>query len=670
MQQVGRLVKSYRPDIDGLRAIAVLAVIGFHLDLEFLAGGYVGVDIFFVLSGFLITSTITQKMQNKAFSLTEFYRQRVNRLFPALYATVGLTFIAASFILLPNDFERFSLSSIASLLSISNVLFWGEAGYWDVASNTKPLLHTWSLGVEEQFYLIYPVLLLILSRAGLKPATPLLLLAAFGFLVCYFYTVIDTSGAFYLLPARFFQFLVGGALAVLVHERFLQSLLMKNYFTGLSLVVGLCLIVYSCVAFGQVVYPGAYALGPSLGTLLVIFSGSSSKAPGSIGSSILENPLFTWVGRISYSLYLTHWPIIVLYRYSTNERFTVLEVAGLLVATFLTGAILHYYVEKKFYASRFQIDGSRSLSVTGPKQTRVILALGLIMVGVSTHPYLNHGWAWRFDSLSYSAEEITAATFRRFAYFSGSCPVEKWPLGEKCAGDKPNTILFFGNSHEPDGISFIQTGYSESIKSHNLVTFGTVNDCQNLLYKEQSWRSDNEHCQNRLNHLFDPSFIASIDAIVYSYHHTFLAHNHTGWEIVKDLKAFNKDIKLIAIGDYIETKSPCVRLLNETGNTNSCFSTDNIAYSSKKYDTQKLYIDFSYLIDVYIDRLELLCDDTDDLSSCLSESPEGVPYSFDIHHVSLEFSEMSGRKYAAKYPDLFSDLLAYKALPARPAGEH
>ena len=665
MQEVSRPVKSYRPDIDGLRAIAVLAVIGFHLDLEILAGGYVGVDIFFVLSGFLITSTIIQKKHNNAFSLSAFYRQRINRLFPALFATVAFTFIAASFILLPNDFERFSLSSIASLLSISNFLFWGEAGYWDVASNTKPLLHTWSLGVEEQFYLIYPVLLLFIFRTGLSAAKCLMLLAATGFLVCYFYTVIDTSGAFFLLPARFFQFLLGGALAALVHERSVQSLLIKKYFAGLSFAVGLGLIVYSSVAFGKTIYPGAYVLAPSLGAFLVIMSGSSKNVPGSIVVSVLDNPLFSWVGRISYSLYLTHWPIIVLYRYSTNETFTLIEVAGLLCATFLTGVMLHYFVEKKFYASRFQIDGSRSLSLGGAKQTRVILVLGLIMVGVSVHPYLNHGWAWRFDRLSYSADEITTATFKRFAYFSASCPVEKWPLSEKCAGDKPNTILFFGNSHEPDGISFIQAGYSESIKSHNLVTFGTINDCQNLLYKQQRWRSDNEHCQNRLNHLFDPSFIASIDVIVSSSHHTFLAHNHAGWEIMRDLKAINKDIKLIAIGDYVETKSPCVRLLNEMGNTKGCFSIDNIAYSAKNYDTQKLYVDFSYLIDVYIDRLHLLCDDTDNLSSCLSESPEGVPYAFDKHHVSLEFSEMSGRKYAAKHPTLFSDLLAYKALSTR-----
>jgi len=650
-------VKAYRPDIDGLRALAVLAVIGFHLDLNFLAGGHVGVDVFFVLSGFLITSTITQKVINKQFSIKTFYLQRINRLFPALLATVGATFIASLFVLLPNDFERFSLSSIAALFSASNFLFWSEAGYWDVSSNTKPLLHTWSLGVEEQFYVIYPVLLLLIFRTGINTAKCLLALAAIGIIICYFYTTADTSGAFFLLPARFFQFFIGGALAALMHEGTIQTLVLKKHARWLLLCTGLGLILYACVAFGNTTYPGLYALAPSLGALLVIMSGSSVIGQGYLGKIFLENPACSWLGRISYSLYLTHWPIIVLYRYSTNEILSTVEVLALLIASIVTGAILHYCIEKKFYASRFNTtDNSQPKSKNHPRQTLITLALGLFMAAISLHAWLNNGWPWRFESLSYSADDIKAAAYNRFAYFSKSCPVEKWPLNENCIGRDAKTILFFGNSHEPDGISFMQAGYPETLKKYNLVTFGTFNDCKNLLRKKQQWKSDNEHCQNRLNHLFDPAFVANIDVIVYSAHHTFLPHNRGGWEIMNDLKKINHTIKIITIGDYIETNTPCVKLLNETGSTASCFASDNIAYAVTNVKTQALYLEFSFLIDLYIDRLDHLCAN-ENLTSCLSESPQGVPYSFDKHHISLEFSEMSGRLYAKKNPTLFSDIL-------------
>ncbi|WP_028302540.1 acyltransferase family protein [Oceanospirillum beijerinckii] len=206
-------LNSYRLDIDGLRALAVLLVLGFHLNLELISGGHIGVDAFFVLSGFLITSILVEQISQNQFSIRQFYLRRIQRLFPALYTTVLLTFIAAAFILLPNNFEQFARSAIAAIFSLSNVLFWAESGYWDIASESKPLLHTWSLGVEEQFYLVWPVLLLVLIRLKLPVLRILTAITALGFLLSYFYSQFDLSGAFYLLPARVFQFSAGGGVS-------------------------------------------------------------------------------------------------------------------------------------------------------------------------------------------------------------------------------------------------------------------------------------------------------------------------------------------------------------------------------------------------------------------------------------------------------------------------
>ena len=174
------ITTGYRADIDGMRAIAVTLVTLFHLNIQSLAGGYIGVDIFFVISGFLISSIIWTKKSRGEFRLRDFYLGRIRRLLPPLYATVLVTFVAAGFILLPDDFARFSRSAIATLFSVSNILFYFEAGYWDTSSHLKPLLHTWSLGVEEQFYLIWPLFIIFCATTLRRVPFVLILLLVSG----------------------------------------------------------------------------------------------------------------------------------------------------------------------------------------------------------------------------------------------------------------------------------------------------------------------------------------------------------------------------------------------------------------------------------------------------------------------------------------------------------
>ena len=205
----------YRGDIEGLRAVAVIPVLLFHFGLTGFTGGYVGVDIFFVISGYLISTILLREIKNNQFSVFGFYDRRVRRIFPALVFVVGITTVFSYFFLLPREFQDYGQSLLATSLFSSNFLFWMEAGYFDAESHSKPLLHTWSLAVEEQYYLFYPLLLAFAYRLGRVTLVAILcLLASLSFMVSVWLSAADSSSAFYLLHSRLWELLIGSIIAI------------------------------------------------------------------------------------------------------------------------------------------------------------------------------------------------------------------------------------------------------------------------------------------------------------------------------------------------------------------------------------------------------------------------------------------------------------------------
>ncbi len=294
-------LNTYREDVDCLRAVAVLAVIGFHWQIAGFGGGFVGVDVFFVISGYLITRLIAGELFAGTFTFAGFYLRRARRLLPALYATVFVSAIVGWFVLLPPAMIDFGRSAVSVFVFASNILFWRETGYFDQPAAGKPLLHTWSLAVEEQFYLVVPALLWLLVRAyrdrRLKIATVLIAVALLSFAFSCWQTVYAPSAAFYLSPGRAWEFLLGAGL--LLVERKTASIA--------AFVAGMAMIVFSAVTFGQTrLFPAPAALLPCLGAALVIWANVQAKTP------LLSAGAF--VGRLSYSLYLWHWPVYVFAR--------------------------------------------------------------------------------------------------------------------------------------------------------------------------------------------------------------------------------------------------------------------------------------------------------------------------------------------------------------------
>ena len=315
MAESGRRL-NYLTDIDGLRAVAVLAVVLYHLQIPGFTGGYVGVDIFFVISGFLISGLIRDRAVAGNFSLGGFYASRVLRLLPSVLVTVAGTAAVAILILQPGMMSAFALSASAAVFSAANFVFYFESGYWDAAGELKPLLHLWSLGVEEQFYLFWPTVLLLLYKL---PATAyragLLLILAASLAACIAMTNVDSAAAFYLLPFRIWQFALG-ALAV----ELWRGLHISEFSRQLLRSVGLALCGISIATFSDATpFPGWQAIIPSSGAALVLLASHETS-----GSVWLSNTSARWLGRVSYAMYLAHWPPIALYRaYTLQELLTV-----------------------------------------------------------------------------------------------------------------------------------------------------------------------------------------------------------------------------------------------------------------------------------------------------------------------------------------------------------
>ncbi len=347
---------AYRPEIDGLRALAVVAVVLFHASLK-CPGGYVGVDVFFVISGYLITSLILRDLRAGRFSLADFWERRVRRILPALSVVVLLSLLAGGFLFLPSDYEQLGKSAIAQALLVANVFFWRDdstrGGYFGPTSEERPLLHTWSLAVEEQFYLFFPLLLVFLFRfERLRRSRNLSLLLLTGILaglVLAAYGVKKHPGAaFYLLPTRAWELLCGAWIAALPARCVLQRRLPREAASWL----GLTGVLLPCWLYTkETPFPGLAALPPCLGAVLVIWSnGRTGGGEGltSVGRLLALRPV-VFVGLISYSLYLWHWPVLVFGKYWWPHSWSpwYLRVGLILVAGVL--AVLSWrFVETPF----------------------------------------------------------------------------------------------------------------------------------------------------------------------------------------------------------------------------------------------------------------------------------------------------------------------------------
>ncbi len=331
---------NYRYDIEGLRAIAILAVLIFHINPRLLDGGYVGVDIFFVISGYLITGHLLRDLANNDFSFKEFYLKRIRRLYPALFTMLLVTSAAVYKIFLPGDIQQFGLSLIGSIFYVSNIFFYTKSDYFNSELENSSLLHTWSLSVEEQFYLLFPILLFFCFAKCRKYLLPILVcLALFSFAASEILLRSDRAAAFFLSPLRFWQFMAG-ALIVLIK----QPLTVKRPLLEGLVLFGLLLLGLAVLFFDSTTpFPGIYALLPTLGTTFIIYAG---QRQGLFLSGFLSIAPARFFGKISYSLYLWHWPLIAIYRYRFSAEFSWTAQIMLFILSVVLGYLSFRFIER------------------------------------------------------------------------------------------------------------------------------------------------------------------------------------------------------------------------------------------------------------------------------------------------------------------------------------
>jgi peptidoglycan/LPS O-acetylase OafA/YrhL len=335
----------YRSEIDGLRALAVLPVIFFHAGIDAFSGGFVGVDVFFVISGYLITSIILTELQSGQFTLLEFYERRARRIFPALTAVLILCLPLAWVLMTPQDLKQFAQSLSSIVIFSSNFYFWQKSGYFETAAEFKPLLHTWSLSVEEQFYIFFPWLMILFWRWKIKHIGILLIaIIAVGLAISQYAVMQTPSAAFYLLPMRAWELLVGAYVAFRLKTSAAHST-PAYYKNELPAVIGLTMIGFAVFSFDSATpFPGVYAIPPVLGTALVIQYAHSTTKVG----QFLSNSFLVGIGLISYSAYLWHQPLFAFSRLAMLSIGSIWTTLTLISLTFILAYITWRYIERPF----------------------------------------------------------------------------------------------------------------------------------------------------------------------------------------------------------------------------------------------------------------------------------------------------------------------------------
>jgi peptidoglycan/LPS O-acetylase OafA/YrhL len=438
-REPGSEFNSYRPDVDGLRAIAVLAVIAFHALPSAVTGGFVGVDVFFVISGFLISGLIAKEMENGSFTFRGFYTRRIKRIFPAYIVVALTTLIVSSLLLIPNDYIFYTTSLAASWAFVSNVFFsmlsWG---YFGQRTEEFPLLHTWSLSVEEQFYFVFPILLLLLYRYMRGRIVPALLLLGMLFLA---YSEWRTGQikSYFLITSRAHELIIGALVYFLSQRLPVGSRSVSNLLalTGAVLVLGSFALLSPGVPF-----PGINSLYPCLGTALLIYSGRTRHSL----TPLLESRLMVWIGLISYPLYLWHWPIFSFLRYRKVELTSGVIVAAVALA-FLLAWLTWRMIETPIRRNR-AIGFNKAF-------TQIYLAPAIFFGAVGAWSYFTEGAPQRFpDEIR---QLIASYSFERDLTRSCSIRPEDYRkidtdyLQKNCAfGDlsqQQPQVLLLGDSH-------------------------------------------------------------------------------------------------------------------------------------------------------------------------------------------------------------------------------
>ncbi|MGE0847239.1 MAG: acyltransferase family protein [Flavobacteriaceae bacterium] len=521
--------KQYRHDITGLRAIAVVAVFAYHLDLAGFAGGFVGVDVFFVISGYVISRLIAGEVSRTgSFDYGHFYLRRLRRLYPSLLAMLAATFAAAAFILSPDDLRDLAAAALSTIFMLSNLFFWDRVDYFANFDSVNPLLHTWTLAVEEQFYLVWPLVVVALMR--LRPnrirfaLLAIIMLGLASNLVAWhgFADLLPAGGSlqrhveekaaatiFYLTPFRFFEFAIGALVL------WLPPLWRRGAAAEILTIAGLAAIVASIALLDStILFPAHNALLPCIGTALVIHAGENARS-----AWLLRTPVFRRVGELSYVIYLVHWPAIVLVDYQFYDEGAPLRTALVLAISAVATLAIHYLVERRFRYPTHRGEGLRSRFGAA---VALVAAAMLVPLGSA---WMSGGWLWRVPASirTVLATEVRLRDETETIFDTEVEPAFSGPFVE----DGRRKVLLVGDSMAKDIANglFLNEGWRERAE---VALIPVEFSCQLMIADRRTLpgyhfnKSFIEPCERSLDALFASPMVGQADAIL-------ITHNWYRW---------------------------------------------------------------------------------------------------------------------------------------------
>jgi peptidoglycan/LPS O-acetylase OafA/YrhL len=620
---------NYRADVDGLRALAVLLVMAFHLHPGLPHGGFVGVDIFFVISGYLITQILHKEITAGSFSILNFYERRIRRIFPALLAVLVACSIAASITMMPGELIAFGKSLLAATLSYSNLLFWSQTGYFDGPAAAKPLLHTWSLAVEEQFYIVFPLLLYFIHRRAAHLLRWIILALALGSLaISSMLAYSHSTAAFYMPYARAWELLTGAILSLGMVPAIRGRLARE-----LAALLGLGLIAVAALHYSsETPFPGLAALLPCIGTALIIAAGTAGKTL--VGRALSVRPV-VFIGLISYSVYLWHWPLIVFVRLAAPD----LSADGypyLLAMTsvsLIAGALSWRFVELPARRGRLRAISRRGVFVLGGASVALMSAVAGVAVA-------SNGLDSRFPARAISVAAFAdapqqmrlnvcfiAATSRLADYDKSVCLHRASGLKNYLLlGDSHSAALWYGLAHEVPGVNILQASFA---------------GCPPIIGTNPKML-----CGKLAKYLFNDYLPRSrIDGIIFS----------ARWSNPREFDSLNSTITWAAqrgipvtiIGPVPEYDMALPKLLaygirdNDRGLAARHLQTNLVALDQAL--AEKASRDWQVR---YVSLFKLLCDD----SGCpeYADSARGIPFLVDGDHLTNAASSVVARKLVAQ----------------------
>ena len=623
----------YRPEIDGLRTIAVFSVLLYHAELfisghQLFRGGFLGVDIFFVISGYLITSIILKEASGEGFSFARFYERRARRLLPALFTVLIVSTIASILILGPSALKEYAGSLISSLFFTSNIWFWLQDAYTAEPSRLKPLLHTWTLSVEEQFYIFFPILVMLVVKLRKDYLLPILVMVFLGSLQLAQVSSEHVPEAnFYLIPMRAWELMAGALLAKIDLDYGRKShpaLAFTMPMAGLGLIVGSLLFFHHGLP-----HPSYHTLTPVIGTVLILRFARS----GELVTDLLSSKLMVWGGLISYSLYLWHYPLLALARVELGEL-SLAVTLGLLTLSVLLAIGSYRWIETPF-RNRQVIALKPFAALTG--------CLGLVLLITSMGLIKIEGRVrfWEAGVYHFTTAEIEAGRNARFDRLSARCAQLGWDVCNDPVAGRRN-ILIVGDSHAPDALNALDVVFP---RAHMMLSsLGGCPPSRDIRALVQPTHPDLAECEALNRARFDAASLEGADMVVITY--------LGSWYGPEDLEPYvqflteSTDVPIVLFGNYIHLAADMPELLMSPEGLSAIAEQTRTRF---QFEAQNRALAERYGL-IYVSKKEALCN-----GEACPLFAEDEPFTWDRHHLSLPFARLLGEAIADDLRPLLRD---------------